>query len=454
MSRNILICDANHGGLVLLDEYSKYTSNNLFFYDIYAKLSDEEKRDYSNKYDVTFLANEDIEDKNYINDNFISIAPVHMNPIINKDYTHHEFTSYLVNKHRQRHSWNFKIIQVTGVKAKTTVSSMIRDILNDYNILLLNSTELSYNSNNEKKVLADNLSITPASIITALNIAMENELLDKVDYFICEVSLGVIPHESIGVLTNIIEDYPIANNTFNASSAKASVFTCDEVICQKESFDKFYNNEDRKVMKISLYDEDSFLYVKNLKLDVSNTSFTICHDNKEYYVTCFALTDYYVLNILFAVGVGLLCNMTMEEAISKISDIGSINGRTSYKRIGEKIIIEEINPGLNTSSIKKSIDNIKALDENFNIILGGDYGITCEEIDESKLTDYLRLLDKRVVLTGQLGHNLKRQLSSDNFTYSSSLNITLQNMLKDENTNIIMVIYRSEYAKKVKLDII
>ena len=38
--KNILISDANHGGLILLEEYSKYTHNNLFFYDIYNKLSE------------------------------------------------------------------------------------------------------------------------------------------------------------------------------------------------------------------------------------------------------------------------------------------------------------------------------------------------------------------------------------------------------------------------------
>ena len=42
--KNILISDANHGGLILLEEYSKYTNNNLFFYDIYGKLSDNEKQ--------------------------------------------------------------------------------------------------------------------------------------------------------------------------------------------------------------------------------------------------------------------------------------------------------------------------------------------------------------------------------------------------------------------------
>ena len=453
MNKNILICDANHGGLTLLDEYSKYTSNNLFFYDIYNKLDNDEKKYYSEKYDVSFLDKEEISDKEYINDNYTTIAPVHMKEVINKDYTHHEFTSYLVNKHRDRYGWNFKLIQTTGVKAKTTVTSMIRDMLSDYNVLLLNSNELSYNSDNKKIILKDNLSITPASIITSLNVALENNLLDEIDYFVVEVSLGVIPNEDIGVLTNIVEDYPIAGNTLTASIAKSTVFSCDKVICLKESFDKYYSDVGKEVMRISLYDDESSLYVRNLNLNVTGTGFTLCYDCKEYEIKTFALTDFYVLNILFAVGVGLSCGMSIDNVIERIGDIKSIDGRTSYKKVGDKIIIEEINPGLNTSSIKQSIDNIKRLDEGFSIILGGDYGITCEEIDEIKLVNYLKDLDNDIILTGQLGKNLKKRLKADNFSYIEHLDAAVGYCIEKRKTNIIEVIYRSEYAKKVKIDI-
>lgn len=446
MSNNVVICDANHGGLILLDEYSRYTSKPLFFYDIYNKLTDDDKRIYSERYKVRFL------DEKSIDDTYTTIAPVHMRPVIHKDYTHHEFTSYLVNKHRKRYNWNFDIIQVTGVKAKTTVTSMIRDVLSDYNVLVLNSDELSYNSENRKIVLKKNLSITPASIITALNAAVEEDLLDKIDYFIAEVSLGVIPHESIGVLTNIVEDYPIADNSLKASIAKSNVFSCDNVICMKETFDRYYNDVKRDIFKISLTDYNSNLYISDLKLDIENSSFTIHYKDKTYSMTCFALTDFYVLNILFAIGVGLMCDMSIEEILLKIKSIHTIDGRTSYKKIGKKIIIEEINPGLNTTSIKKSIENIKRLDDKVNIIFGGDYGITCEEINEKKLVKYLKTLDNHITLTGQLGKNIKEKLNKKNILYTSDLNEALNNLLKKEDSNIIEVIYRSRYAKNVKLE--
>ncbi|AWX33189.1 coenzyme F430 synthase [Methanosphaera sp. BMS] len=447
MKNNVVICDANHGGLVLLDEYSKYTSKPLFFYDIYNKLTDEDKKTYSQKYNVSFI------EKESIDESYTTIAPVHMRPVIHKDFTHHEFTAYLVNKHRNKYNWNFRIIQVTGVKAKTTVTSMIKDILSDYNVLVLNSSELSYHSDNRKVVLKRNLSITPSSIITALNIALEEDLLDKIDYFIAEVSLGVIPNESIGVLTNIVEDYPIADDSLKASAAKRNVFSCDRVICMKESFDKYYDDVKRDAFKISLSDADSDMYTSSLNLDIKNSSFTLHYNDKKYDVTCFALTDFYVLNILFAISVGLMCDMCMEDILLKIDDINTIDGRTSYKKVGKKIIIEEINPGLNTTSIKKSIENIKRLDENFIIVLGGDYGITCEEIDETKLVNYLKTLPNKIVLTGNLGRNIHGKLNKSNITYIPTLNKAINEMIKLENNEIIEVIYRSEYAKNVELNI-
>lgn len=442
MKKNILICDANHGGLTLLDEYSKYTGNNLFFYDVYDKLTDKQKDEYSNKYNVTFLCLDDITSE------YTVVAPVHMKPVVNIDYTHHEFTSYLIDKHKARHDWNIKFIQVTGVKGKTTTVNLINNILNEYNRLVLTSNALVYYDKDKMHVLDESLSITPSSIITCLNIAKDKNILYDIDYFIMEVSLGVVPNGFISVLTNILEDYPIAGKTSLAHIAKESVFDSEVVIADKKSLDVYYENHD--AFTVSLNDEHADIYVKDICYDIANTIFTVATDDLEFEISCFALTDFYINNILFAIGVGLILDVNIHDIQSALQNMKSIPGRTSYKYIKDKLIIEEINPGLNTTSIEESVDNISRYDTSFTIILGGDYGITCEEIDEDKLLNYIKTIENHnIIFTGDLGYNLYKNFNNK-YLFIHDLKDAVNYSLDCPN-KIIEVIYRTEYSRKIKI---
>ena len=443
MKKNILICDANHGGLILLDEYSKYTENNLFFYDVYDKLTDRQKEKYSTKYNVRFLSLDDITSE------YTVIAPVHMKPVVDIDYTHHEFTSYLVDKHKAKYDWNMKFIQVTGVKGKTTTVNLINNILKDSNRLVLTSNALIYYSKDKLKVLDESLSITPSSIITCLNIAKNEDILYEIDYFIIEVSLGVISNGNISVLTNILEDYPIACKTSLAHIAKESVFNSEVVIADKKSLDSYYNNHD--AFSVSLNDKNADIYVKNVDYNISCTTFTVATDDLEFEISCFALTDFYINNILFAISVGLILDVEIENIQSSLKNMKSIPGRTSYKYMEDKLVIEEINPGLNTTSIKESVDNISRYDTSFTLILGGDYGITCEEIDEDKLLNYIKTIkNQNIIFTGDLGYSLYKNIECDKYLFIPDLNDALNYSL-EKSGKIIEIIYRTEYSRKIEI---
>ena len=53
------------------------------------------KEFYKKKYNVEFLSLDDIR-KN--EDKYITISPIHMKPLFRCDYTHHEFTGYLIER--------------------------------------------------------------------------------------------------------------------------------------------------------------------------------------------------------------------------------------------------------------------------------------------------------------------------------------------------------------------
>lgn len=435
--RNVLFSDANHGGLVLLEEYSKYTQNNLFFYDIYNKLTNDEKKSLSSEFNVKFISLEDIVANE---DSFVKINPVHMPPVIDTDFTHHEFVSYLLNKM----DVDFKLIQVTGVKGKTTVTSFLRDIFSDYNTLVLTSDKLTFNDT----TLIDNQSITPASIITAVNTAKQENVLDNVEYAIFEVSLGVVPNGFISVLTNVLEDYPICRKTSSASVAKSSVFSSEQVLCDYDSFNKFYNDEEN-VVTLSYDDKKADIFAYNVEYGLNKTTFSMNYLGDTYDINHFALSDFYVNNLMFAISVALMADMPIARILFNLSKSDNIIGRNSYKHVNNKIVVEDINPGLNTTSIKKCIDNLSKFSDEFVVVIGGDYGITCEEIDEEKLSNYLSTIDKKgIILCGSLGESLLEKLNDD-ILYFKELGEAIDFCINKSNEKIVQVIYRSEYHSNI-----
>ena len=440
MKKNILISDANHGGLTLLEEYSKYTSNNLFFYDTYDKLSVKEKKDISDKFNVTFLSLEDVLSNE---ENYIKVNPVHMPPHFLTDYTHHEFTSYLLSKIRNHYDTHFKLIQVTGVKGKTTVCSLTKDLLMDYNTLTLTSNSLEYNGH----VLMKGLSITPASIIVAFNRAIDEGIIENLDFCIFEVSLGIIPGSDIGVLTNILENYPIASSSKTASDAKESVFESKKVICDYDSFNKYYNNK-RDVLTLSLNNKNADIYASSIKYDLNNTSFILHYMDRDMTINHFALTDFYINNLAFAISTALLLNIDVESIKKNLTKTSNIKGRGSYRYVNNKLIIEDINPGLNTTSIRKCVENLEKFNKKYTLIIGGDYGITCEEIDEDKLLTYVKTLNfNDIVFAGELGINLNKQYD-ENVIEFNKIDEAIDYCLKKESS-ILQIIYRSEYHKSL-----
>ena len=334
--------------------------------------------------------------------------------------------------------------------------------------MILSSLGALLYDNKREIVLKKNISITPANIKETVDLAykianpvceiadgvVESENLRKYDSAIFESSLGVSGIGDVGLLLNIAEDYPIAKGRSSASKAKRQVFRCKCVCIQKESLDKYYCDIDHgKTNTFSLKDRTANLFVKEIDYNLNQTSISLEYRNVKTVngnVVCgnmelktFALGPHHVSNVLGVVLTCLSLEVPEEKIVGNIKNYKGIPGRTNKRIMGNSIIIEEINPGLNTQAIKESINMIDDIDD-YYISIGGDYGITCEEIDEEKLSEFLNTLNRNIILTGDLGLSLSKKLTAghDYFKdYHEAYDMALKN---DKN---LLFIYRSDYRK-------
>ena len=550
---NAFLVDLTHGGVKISSELAKSGEyENVFAYDLYGTLKEEDENflkacgvrvlkdrdDFKEAIESysTFLNNkkhesdgpdlkinkefsEKFPDKKEKNPNYgkkdLIINPIH-SPLnisnlldeasedlkLNIDEKNQFSNSFEILSHHSATklvltSWsekakkeNVDCIEITGVKGKTSVAYMLKEIMleNEKDTLLLSSLGAHLFKNDLNKgelediVLVKNISITPANIINTIQYANnivnpkdghEESFEDLLNYdaAIFENSLGVCGLGDVGVLTNIVENYTIARGSSNAREAKKQVFNCPMVVIEEETLKEHYPKESEifsgRINTFSIYDSSSNVFAQSIDYNLNQSKIKVrYHDlkilgnekskNGEIIIKTFAPGRHHVLNALTALTIALTLGID-DEAIQKgLENFNGIEGRTHLTKVGDSIIIEEINPGINTKAIESSIGMIRNI-EDYHIIIGGRYGITCEEIDEDKLSDFLNAYmmenpDVNLILTDELGLSIKKKLDKLNNTgknqtikYIESYE-EAQNKAIMENKNILFI-YRSNYSQ-------
>lgn len=467
---NCLVIDLTHGGVKIAISLAK-KGNDVLAYDIYHTLKSNDAM-MLEEYGVKLI---ELEDLANLNGDITIIYPIHLplslnsikayNPQLNYTFqTHHESIRELLK------DWGEDIIkiEVTGVKGKTSSVFLLKEILIDENPLILSSLGALLYENNNEIVLKRNISITPANIKETVDLAykianpiceisegiVESENLKKYSSAIFESSLGVSGVGDVGLLLNIVEDYPIAKCMSSASEAKKQVFNCRCVCIQKEAFDTYYNDVNHSMINtFSLNDHDANLYVLSADYDLNQTYVEIAYNNVKTInnnllsgklsLKTFAPGPHHISNVLGVVLTCISLEIPTDKITNNISNYNGIPGRTNKKQVENSIIIEEINPGLNTEAIKESINMINDLTD-YYISIGGDYGITCEEIDEDKLCTFLNTLDKDLFLTGDVGSSIASKLNIK-YTFFENYN-DIYDLAINNNKNLLFI-YRSDYRK-------
>lgn len=468
---NNLVIDMTHGGVKIAINLAKKGRNVLAF-DIYETLNAVDKR-MLEVYDVYLLGS--LDDLKNFKGEVRVISPVHLpltheeiiknNPDLKYSFiTHHEAVLELLE------GWGEDIpkVEVTGVKGKTSSVFMLKEILIDSNPLILSSLGAILYENKNELILKKNISITPANIKETIDLAykvanpvckiaegvVESENLKKYSSAIFESSLGVSGIGDVGLLTNISENYQIAKNHSCAAEAKKQVFRCPCVAIEKECFDEYYSDvTHNNVNTFSTSDKSANLYAESVNYSLDRTEITLRYNNVcsingnilngNLSVETFAPGIHHVSNILGVILTCICLEIDEDKIISGLANYNGITGRSKKRSIENSTVIEEINPGINTDAIKKSVEMISDVDS-WNIAIGGDYGITCEEIDEDKVASYLNTIDADFILTGPLGKSLSDKISK-NVEYIENYNEVYDLAIK--NNKNLLFIYRSDYRQ-------
>jgi len=434
-----LVVDLTHGGVTIALALKK-NFKKVFAWDIYNSLDQKKKK---------ILKKKGIKLVNKIpkSDNLKIIAPIHCPLSLKIDYTHHEIVKLLLSENEKLAKT--PIIEITGVKGKTSVAWMLKEILKPKKTLILSSLGIFLSTEKEDKTLKKNISITPASIIEAVKLA------NGLDYQACvfESSLGGTGLAEVGILTNIVEDYSIQGGRERASMAKAQIFKSKITCCEYTAYKKYYSSF-KDVNTFSIKEDNASLYPTDIDYGLEKTSLLLHVNglktvtgkiyNTEFPVETFAPGPHYLLNVLAAVSGALTLDIDIKGIQMGLRNFKGVKGRSSWRHVGEKIIIEEINPGINSEAIKYTLKMVENFEDPF-IILGGDYGVTCEEIDEDKITSILEGFKGKVILTGELGKNIQKK-TKKKIPYIKNREKALQYALSTKNKYIIFI-YRSEYSK-------
>ncbi len=204
------VLDINHGGLVIAEKLAALGFD-AFAVDIYGT-----KKSIASK--VPVLKPDEVTSYDAL------VAPVHMPPIAllreayakgKTVYTHHQATGHILESTGALNG--MRSIEVTGTYGKTTACTLLARMLPD--VLLHTSRGLFFNN----RLIRKKLSITPANILVALDLAKERGL--KPVNCIFEVSLGGTGAADIGVITTMDRDYTIAEGARMASEAKIHMVT-------------------------------------------------------------------------------------------------------------------------------------------------------------------------------------------------------------------------------------
>lgn len=411
--KDVLVIDMTHGGTILAEALLE-TCASVAAADIYGTLSKERRE---------ALEKLGIEVKRFVDDvasyDFI-FSPVH-SPVFNpmssspdaerKIISHHELVGVLLEEGKKPRG---KIVEVTGVKGKTSTAFFLFDIFKEAGIKALMSSSLGvfYGGDGGERKLRERADITPASVLSVLELAEEFE----VEVFIFEISLGFTGAADASVLTTLEPDYKIAAGRLSAAAAKLfTALRCKNIVLSRRAYERyeaFCRDGRRTVPQTLLYDDTN---TWAMLPDVIGEEATDCIEDVQ---TEFFSNPYisagYIENALAAAFTSLLLGVRLSSVKSGLRRSKGVPGRMRCFRRGNAVFLEDANPALDAASLENAIRRALNIKESMKsearvlIVLGGDGRGSCSQLRCEEMSDVVkRFKGVEVFLVGEVGRKLR-----------------------------------------------
>jgi coenzyme F430 synthetase len=354
--------------------------------------------------------------------------------------THHQAVGQLVRQTEVLR--DALVFEVTGVKGKTSTAALLSNVYADRKLLTLTSLGLEV-SENGRYIAKKRLSITPASILTAIDLAKEFDFDPEV--YIFEVSLGGTGLADINIITTLLPEYEIAQHTKTSTLAKLQMITnakasscliaptkAAPLIKHNCCLNTFGDGSANVRYESTRSNEAMIAYSDLERMDGSLASGEL-H---------FALSGYfdfksYENSLLSFAAAALSANLSPETISSQLSHFKGVLGRMAAATLNGRFLIDNSNSGLDELSIKQAIQyglTFKKAGHKVVLIIGMEANV-CEGIATEALISLTEsdALDHVVFVSDQV------QTLREGIVQTNNLESALRKALKLTNANDVII---------------
>ncbi len=262
-------------------------------------------------------------------------------------------------------------IEVTGVKGKTSLCYLLAHILQlDGRRIFLHTSRGQGNFVDGSHLIERKVSIAPTSL---LRLPKDNDLV------IAEVSLGGSGKADIAIITNLAEDYGIAQNSKRASDAKASIFSKEgkNIVKMTEMgiWSKYRDDLIGYGDRVTLVDPPKLGEPLRLLMDYSGEHEAVLGPTY--------LHGQYTDAMNAALKICSIMEIPIEQVIAGLESFEGVPGRGEVHRTGEGWEIIDRNPGISQISVRNLIGSLETMGilEDAHFILDPVNRKVCDKLD-------------------------------------------------------------------------